>query len=62
MENGATATKPKPYKWINQEIAKLDPYKDYMEIWRLSTEYAGNNEFIQNLLYATTFSNFISTP
>lgn len=43
-------------------MTKLDPYKDYVEIWRLSTEYAGNNEFIQNLVYATTFSNFIPTP
>lgn len=62
MVTTATATKSKPYKWINQEIAKLDPYKDYVEIWCLSTEYAGNNEFIQNLVYATTFSNFIPTP
>lgn len=62
MKATTATTKSKPYKWINQEIAKLDPHKDYVEIWRLSTEYAGNNEFIQNLVYATTFSNFIPTP
>lgn len=61
METTATATKPRPYKWINEKIAKLNPYKDYVEIWRLSTEYAGNKEFIQNLVYATTFSDFNST-
>lgn len=61
METTATATKPRPYKWINQKIAKLNPYKDYVEIWRLSTEYAENKGFIPNLVYATTFSDFNST-
>jgi hypothetical protein len=29
------------------------------KIWRLSLEYSGGGDLIQNLIYATTFSNFI---
>lgn len=51
----------KPFKWVRQEIEASDPYKDYEKIWRLSIEYTGGGDFIQNLIYALTFSNFIAT-
>ncbi|GAB1203587.1 hypothetical protein APSETT445_002223 [Aspergillus pseudonomiae] len=51
----------KPYKWLRREIESLDPYKDYAKIWRLSIEYTSGGDFIQNLLYAYTFANFVAT-
>lgn len=30
-------------------------------IWRLSIEYTGGGDFIQNMIYALTFSNFVPT-
>lgn len=48
----------KSYKWIRNEIGKSDPYTEYEKIWRLSIEY-GAPDFVQNLIYATTFANFI---
>lgn len=49
-----------PKKWIEQEIERLDPEKDYVKIWRLSSSY-GHDEFMNNLAYALTFQNFIVT-
>lgn len=50
----------KPYKWVKQEIEASDPEKDYEKIWRLSIEYTGGGDFIQNMIYALTFPNFIA--
>lgn len=50
----------KPNKWIQQEIQSLDPYKDYVRIWKLCSGY-GLNDFMQNLIYAVTFPAFIVT-
>lgn len=47
--------------WIRDEVAKLDPYKDYELIYRLTNTF-GPNDFINNLVYALTFPNFIVTP
>ena len=33
----------KPKKWIADKIESLDPYKDYIEIWRLSSSYRLND-------------------
>jgi hypothetical protein len=49
----------KPYKWIRQEIERSDPYTEYEKISRLSMEYAGDSAFMNNTMYALTFSNFI---
>lgn len=49
-----------PHKWIQQEIQSLDPYKDYVRIWKLCSSY-GLNDFMQNLIYALTFPNFVVT-
>lgn len=49
-----------PRKWIADEIQSLDPHTDYVRIWQLSSSY-GSNEFIQNMVYALTFPNFIVT-
>ncbi|OGM50721.1 hypothetical protein ABOM_000495 [Aspergillus bombycis] len=51
----------KPYKWLKREIESSDPYKDYVKIWRLSIEYTSGGDFVQNLLYAYTFANFVAT-
>lgn len=47
-----------PKKWIQARIDSLDPYQDYIEIWRLSSSY-GLNDFMQNFIYALTFPNFV---
>ncbi|WAC74619.1 hypothetical protein OU995_07910 [Roseateles sp. SL47] len=49
-----------PKKWIRAEIETLDPHEDYVRIWQLGACY-GANEFIQNLIYALTFPNFVVT-
>ncbi|KAJ5557065.1 hypothetical protein N7494_000980 [Penicillium frequentans] len=56
-----TEAEKKPYKWVKNAIESSDPYKDYEKIWRLSIEFSGGGDFIQNLIYATTFSNFIAS-
>ncbi|KAF1930572.1 uncharacterized protein M421DRAFT_44520, partial [Didymella exigua CBS 183.55] len=48
-----------PYKWIRQEIEQSHPYAEYEKIFRLSMEYAGDSAFMNNMMYALTFSNFI---
>jgi hypothetical protein len=49
-----------PVKWIQAEIAALDPYTEYPRIWRLMSCY-GLNDFMNNLIYVLTFPNFIVT-
>jgi hypothetical protein len=46
-------------KWIAREIEKLDPFKDYAEIVKLSVIYRANDAFM-DLIYAITFPNFIT--
>ncbi|KAH6679111.1 hypothetical protein B0J14DRAFT_580030 [Halenospora varia] len=55
------STERKSYHWIRDEVAKLDPYKDYEMIYRLTNTY-GLSDFINNLVYALTFPNFVVTP
>lgn len=52
---------PKSCYWIREEVAKLDPYKDYERIYSLKNTY-GLSDFINNLVYALTFPNFVVTP
>jgi hypothetical protein len=47
-----------PKKWIREAMEALDPEKDYVQIWRLSSSY-GLNDFMQNFIYALTFPNFV---
>jgi hypothetical protein len=49
----------KPYKWAKREIEASDPAKDYEKIWRLSIEYTGGRDFIQNIMYPLASSNFM---
>ncbi|KAB8221058.1 hypothetical protein BDV33DRAFT_202782 [Aspergillus novoparasiticus] len=51
----------KPYRWLKREVEFSDPYEDYAKIWRLSIEYTGGGDFMQNLLYAYIFANFVAT-
>jgi len=48
----------KPRKWIAKEIARLDPIKDYAQIWKLSVIYRSNDAFM-DLMYSITFPNFV---
>ncbi|KAL2216630.1 hypothetical protein M432DRAFT_621864 [Thermoascus aurantiacus ATCC 26904] len=61
MRRNSNNAKVKPYKWIKKEIEASNPYTEYEKIWRLSIEY-GAGEFMQNLIYASTFSNFVANP
>jgi hypothetical protein len=47
--------------WIKEQVAKLDPYKDYELVYRLTNTF-GPNDFINNLIYALTFPNFVVVP
>ena len=47
---GATKTQKTPYRWIQARIESLDPYKDYEEIFRLTSSY-NLNDFVNNLTY-----------
>ncbi|TKA76077.1 hypothetical protein B0A49_03006 [Cryomyces minteri] len=47
--------------WIQEKVAKLDPYKDYELIYRLTNTF-GLSDFVNNLVYALTFPNFVVTP
>ncbi|MCZ4587601.1 hypothetical protein O4328_28600 [Rhodococcus opacus] len=49
------------YKWIADEMEKLDPYTDYADIWKLSTCYYVN-DFMMNYLYTSAFTHFILPP
>ena len=46
-------------KWIAREIEKLDPYKDYAEIIKLSVIYRATDAFM-DLIYSITFPNFVT--
>lgn len=48
----------KPRKWIRQELATLDPYRDYERIVALNTSYY-LSDFMLDYIYAITFPNFI---
>ncbi|KAL2070156.1 hypothetical protein VTL71DRAFT_13182 [Oculimacula yallundae] len=55
-----SGTVKRPCKWIAKELSSLDPYTDYEKIFRISTSYGGN-DFINSLIYALIFPNFIVT-
>ncbi|KIX10686.1 uncharacterized protein Z518_01770 [Rhinocladiella mackenziei CBS 650.93] len=46
------------YHWINKAISQLDPETQYEEIFRLMSSYR-LSDFMNNLIYAVTFPNFI---
>jgi hypothetical protein len=48
------------HKWIDQEIARLDPNVEYERIWRLANAYR-LNEFIMNFFYAFISAHFFAT-
>lgn len=50
----------KPYKWIANEIERLDPVADYDRIWKLSSVYYVN-DFSMDFVYAVTFPYFLIT-
>lgn len=49
------------YKWIAREIEQLDPYRDYEQIWALSTTYYVD-DFFMNVIYTTGIQNFTQPP
>jgi hypothetical protein len=54
-------TPTKKYKWIAEEIDRLDVATDYARIWSLTTIYYGDDTLV-NLLYATGMPNFVQNP
>jgi hypothetical protein len=55
------STERNSYHWIQAELDKLDPYKDYEKIYQLTNTF-GLSDFVNNLIYALTFPNFVVTP
>ncbi|SPJ88574.1 uncharacterized protein FTOL_12573 [Fusarium torulosum] len=51
---------PGGYHWISDAIESLDPEKDYELMWRLMSCYR-SSDFMNNMIYALTFPNFIIT-
>ncbi|RGP72629.1 trans-anethole oxidase [Fusarium longipes] len=51
---------PKGYHWISEAIQGLDPETDYEIMWRLMACYR-SSDFMNNMIYALTFPNFIIT-
>ncbi|GKU09037.1 unnamed protein product, partial [Fusarium langsethiae] len=51
---------PGGYHWINEAVNSLDPETDYEIMWRLMTCYR-SSDFMNNMIYALTFPNFIIT-
>ena len=49
-----TPTAKRPRRWVDAEIARLDPETDYERIVHLIANYK-LNEFVMNLNYATGF-------
>lgn len=49
------------YRWIPDAIDQLDPYKDYEQIWALTTSY-NYGDFILNVLYTLGMPNFTMPP
>jgi hypothetical protein len=50
----------KPYKWIDAEIATLDPVVDYATIWKLEHSYR-TNEFLMSFLHTNSLPMLFST-
>ncbi|KAM0241511.1 hypothetical protein ACHAP5_007550 [Fusarium lateritium] len=51
---------PGGYHWISEAIESLDPETDYETMWRLMACYR-LSDFMNNMIYALTFPNFIIT-
>lgn len=51
----------KSYKWIDREIAILDPEVDYERIWKLATTYRMTG-FQLNFFYVYVFAHFFIAP
>ncbi|KAF9773506.1 hypothetical protein IL306_008657 [Fusarium sp. DS 682] len=51
---------PGGYHWISTAIESLDPETDYEIMWRLMACYR-SSDFMNNMIYALTFPNFIIT-
>ncbi|KAJ3547070.1 hypothetical protein NM208_g1699 [Fusarium decemcellulare] len=51
---------PGGYHWISDTIQSLDPEADYELMWRLMSCYR-LSDFMNNLVYALTFPNFVIT-
>ena len=49
----------RPRKWIREELATLDPHRDYERIVALNTSYH-MSDFLLDYVYAMTFPNFIA--
>jgi hypothetical protein len=56
-ETGRRAPRAKPRRWIADELATLDPVRDYEAVWRLTASY-GLDDFALNLVYAHLFPHF----
>ncbi|KAK2471335.1 hypothetical protein H9L39_17566 [Fusarium oxysporum f. sp. albedinis] len=51
---------PGGYHWISTTVESLDPEKDYELMWRSMSCYR-ISDFMNNLMYSISFSNFIVT-
>ncbi|KAH7231708.1 uncharacterized protein BKA55DRAFT_680147 [Fusarium redolens] len=51
---------PGGYHWISSAIESLDPETDYELMWRLMSCYR-SSDFMNNMIYALTFPNFVIT-
>lgn len=54
------AKRTKPRKWIADEMATLDPRRDYARMWELSSTYYVS-DFLMDWIYAITFPRFLAT-
>lgn len=52
---------PRERKWIADAIERLDPERDYAEIWRLTTTYYVS-DFVMNLVYTLGIPSFTQYP
>lgn len=48
----------RPRRWITDEIARLDPERDWARIYQLMTAYR-TNDFMLDLMYVHTFPHFL---
>ncbi|HEY2638692.1 MAG TPA: oxygenase MpaB family protein [Streptosporangiaceae bacterium] len=48
----------KPHKWIDAEVARLDPEQDWAQMYRLMNAYRPN-DFMLDLIYAHVFPHFM---
>ncbi|AVX92668.1 DUF2236 domain-containing protein (plasmid) [Pseudomonas koreensis] len=60
-DSEAAVDRNRGYKWIAKEIERLDPEKDFAEIWRLSTTYYVS-DFVMNLVYTLGIPAFTQPP